>query len=376
MKVDRGRPCKKTSADQGFSCRRCGKDGFSRHTSLVRHLRKNHPYDREEAIRGVESRCGDADGARCGVWAKGVTSKTRSTDTTTVGPKKSEEYRRVVPRRVEKGVRSSTITAEKGLLPECVAHGTDQGQTTRPVKPSLSRSGGSGEGVGRVAMMGTDTRLSTVGMGSAATAGRCEMDTLGEAEVSVSVPRILMEEDSGSERGPIVEEVEAVSVMVKIPTKMASSGERTGEDVGCGEKSASYVRAARAGAGEPRTSSSGHIVGEHVVKPGSIGSSKRLKDAGTGDLMIGQRKRRRLSSDSRGRGRPLRCDDCRITFEVRAMWKMHLSLHAKGRQFSCYECGYEAEDRVDFQAHFECREAERDELSDSAEMTGSDDCSD
>jgi hypothetical protein len=112
------------------------------------------------------------------------------------------------------------------------------------------------------------------------------------------------------------------------------------------EEEVSLVRAIRVGAAD-RSKSKAMVRGSEgsVNKTGIFSATKR----------VGVERRERNCSTTGGRRKVYRCDSCRITYEVLAMFRMHRGMHAKHDEFECDDCGYKAEDRVDFMVHFECR---------------------
>jgi hypothetical protein len=127
--TDRGRWVRMSGGDRVYRCEVCGREGFSRRTSLMRHYRLVHPDEGDERMRG---RSWGIDAAGCGageLCVKEGQSKKGSSDlkelqSTTKKGGGGEEFVKKKPEgrgedrgRAARGVRSSTLTVEERELP-------------------------------------------------------------------------------------------------------------------------------------------------------------------------------------------------------------------------------------------------------------------
>jgi hypothetical protein len=359
---ERGRQSRRPDSDKHFSCVTCGREGFSRHASLVRHMRLVHRFASDELDRRVGVRTEPVGSVELETSARtrpGGAALSKSVKPTAM-PKKDRHGEEIPSRksyghggdrgRFERGVRSSLPTVAVRVSPE-------EGRSVQSRKSSEKQTS---EGYGHdYVTIDTSSAINLSSTGSVSGAVKASTQSIAMESVPMpnfaeastvgicvaNVPMMLMEDDSEvegrSNAGGVVELV----AELKEPLKLSSAGEvevQRLEETQCEKGSTRFIRATRLAVNRQGTTKSG--LSE------STGGKTTRAEASYG-------KKRRLTSASVSRERSLRCPDCKITFEVLAMFKMHRGLHNRRNAFECNDCGFVSADRVDFQAHFECRES-------------------
>jgi len=346
-----GREAKKPSRSTGIRCEVCGKDGFTRHSSLIRHVRQFH--ESKQPDEKGDGRLVNTENITGKLLEVGAHVQQRLPD-----PKPTRELPKEHRQERERGVRSSNEPvkvghrldreerSQKGIL--------DVGETmVRKEEGSVVglRDSGvkkkNGEEVA-VPMMGGDATVlsgkvegsETVTIGAV---GDIEVELSmdnsamgsGTGEVIYTIPNVWMEDDPENDEREQSDE-ESRTVKTSPPVKKQT-----------------WVRATKTGVKDTDGVKHGQMECKDVMTG--------LKRSTTRDSKEGKDKKRRVSGSKGSTEHSMRCDNCRITFEVRTMYRIHKRLHTNRAAFECSECGYRADGRVDFQVHFECAEARLEE---------------